>query len=242
MREQLVVLDTLQRIDLELSKLEQNLNDYPKKISDFESELETAKKRLEGLQGESQTLQKNKANLELEISSNEEIVKKAEQKLFEIKTHKEYEALQKEIADTKRRNLELEDKVLEHMTRLEQVEAEIATGKEDLAAKEAEYGEKISEYKEKLEEIKGIYEPKKEEKEKIASRISPELMPIYKKIGKRNGGVIALAKAEVCTGCNMKIPSQLFNEVLTHTRFIQCPNCQKILYTEDELNSAATPE
>lgn len=242
MREQLVVLDTLQRIDLELHKLEQNLNDYPKKISDFESELETAKERLERLQGESLMLQKNKAGLELEIASNEELVKKAEQKLFEIKTHKEYEALQKEIADTKRRNAELEDKVLDHMTRLEQVEAGIAAGKEDLAAKEAECGEKISEYKEKLEEIKSLYEPKKEEKEKIASRISPELMPIYKKISKRNGGVIALAKAEVCTGCNMKIPSQLFNEVLTHTRFIQCPNCQKILYTEDELNSAAAPE
>ncbi|MCC6712960.1 MAG: hypothetical protein IT344_06310 [Candidatus Dadabacteria bacterium] len=242
MREQLVVLDTLRRIDLELSKLEQNLNDYPEKISDFESELETAKARLESLHGENQTLQKNKAGLELEISSNEDLIKKAEQKLFEIKTHKEYEALQKEIADTKRRNAELEDKVLEHMTRLEQVEAEIAAGREDLAAKEAEYGEKINSYKEKLEEIRSLYEPKKEEKEKIASRISPELIPIYKKIGKRNGGVIALAKAEVCTGCNMKIPSQLFNEVLTHTRFIQCPNCQKILYTEDELNSAATPE
>jgi len=242
MREQLVVLDTLQRIDLELSKLEENLNDYPRKISDFELELKTAKEHLERLEVERQTLQKNKSRLEQEVSSNEELIKKAEQKLFEIKTHKEYEALQKEIADTKRRNRDLEDKVLEDMTRIENVEAEIAADKENLAAKEGEYGEKINGYREKLEEVRSVYEPKREEKEKIASRISPELLPIYIKISKRNGGVIALAKKEVCTGCNMKIPSQLFNEVLTLTRFIQCPNCQKILYTEEELNSAAKPE
>lgn len=242
MREQLVVLDALQRIDLELSKLEENLNDYPRKISDYELELKESKESLEKLEREKQDLLRNKSRIEQEVSHNEELVKKAEQKLFEIKTHKEYEALQKEISETKRRTSNLEDTLLEEMERIEKIEVLIASGREELNTKETEYGEKISDYKLKLEDLKNLYEPKKEEKEKIASRIIPELMPIYEKIRKRNGGVIALAKKEVCTGCNMRIPPQLFNEVLTLSRFIQCPNCQKILYTEEELKSADRAE
>ena len=47
MRDQILVLDTLQRIDMELSQLEKNLREYPEKISDFEKELETSKQNLE---------------------------------------------------------------------------------------------------------------------------------------------------------------------------------------------------
>ena len=45
MRDQILVLDTLQRIDMELSQLEKNLREYPEKISDFEKEIEAIKKK-----------------------------------------------------------------------------------------------------------------------------------------------------------------------------------------------------
>ncbi len=239
MREQIEVLDTLQRIDMELSELEENLNKYPKKISAFEEELQTSREKLEHLNNEKEELSKTRSRIEQEITHNEEMIKKSEEKLFEIKTHKEYEALQKEIADTKRMNSELEDSLLDEMEKIEKIESEISEIDEELKNKEAEYQEKITGYKEKLEELRTLYYPKKEEKEKIVSKIDPDILPIYEKLRKRNGTILALAKNEVCTGCHMNIPPQLFNEVLTLSRIIQCPNCQKILYCEEELNSEA---
>jgi predicted nucleic acid-binding Zn-ribbon protein len=94
MRDQILVLDTLQRIDIELSQLEKNLREYPEKISDYESEIEDSRNKLEHSKNLKQEILKNKSGIELEILQNEDLIKKADQKLFEIKTHKEYEALQ----------------------------------------------------------------------------------------------------------------------------------------------------
>jgi len=239
MRDQILVLDTLQRIDMELSQLEKNLREYPEKISDFEKELETSKQNLESSNNKKSEVLINKSRLEQELAHNEEMIKKAEQKLFEIKTHKEYEALQKEISETKRKNSALEEKLLEEMEKIESLESRISKEEEELASKESEYGEQITAFKEKIEELNSLYKPKKKEKEKIVSNLSADILPIYERIKKRNGQVLALAKNEVCTGCYMSIPPQLFNEVLTLTRLIQCPNCQKFLYCEEEMKSEA---
>ena len=239
MRDQIEVLDMLQHIDTELSELEENIEEYPKKISAYEQELETYREILDSLNNEKQEFLKNKSRMELEIAENEEMIKKYEGKLFEIKTHKEYEALQKEIAERKKMNSVLEDQLLEDMEKTENIESQISANEEELTSKKTEYEEKISGFKEKLEELKTLYGPKREEKEKIVSKIDPDILPIYEKIKKRNGEVLALAKNEACTGCHMNIPPQLFNEVLTLSRIIQCPSCTKILYCEEDLNSEA---
>lgn len=239
MREQISVLEVLQQIDMELSELEVHLTEYPKKISAFEQELQSSKESLININNKREELLKVKSELENELNLNEENIKKSEERLFEIKTHKEYQALQKEITETKRMNLDLEEKLLDEMEKIEQLEAQIAEKNEELTNKETDYQVKISDYKEKLEEIKIVYEPKVEEKEKIVQTINPEILPLYEKIKIRNGEVLAVARNEICTGCNMNIPAQLFNEILTLSRIIQCPNCKKILYCEEESSSEA---
>jgi len=239
MRDQILVLDTLQRIDMELSQLEQNLKEYPVKISNYESEIEACREKLENSRKIKEEAIKNKLRIELDMAQNEDTIKKSEQKLFEIKTHKEYEALQKQIAEAKRNNAVLEDNLLQEMEKLEVVESRISKEEEELENRENEYSAKIADFKEKIDELKVIYQPKTEEKKKITSGIDRDLLSIYERVKKKNGYVLALAKNEVCTGCNMNIPPQLFNEVLTHSRLIQCPNCLKFLYTESEIKSEA---
>ena len=232
MREQIEVLETLQQVDMELLELETGLNEYPERISTYEKELEQDLAELNALKDRKEALSIEKLEMEQQTAVNEENIKKYESRLFEIKTHKEYEALQKEISDTKRANSGIEEEILKLMEEIESLESEIGAKSEELASKQEDYQLKIEECKEKLEEVKVMYEPKKQEKENIVSKIKPEILPIYEKVRKRNGPLLALAKNEVCTGCHMNIPPQLFNEVLTLTKIIQCPNCQKILYTE----------
>jgi len=239
MREQILVLEALQQIDLELSELEVHLREYPNKISAFEQELQSSKESLANLNTEKEELLKIKSEIENEITQNEETIKKSEERLFEIKTHKQYQALQKEISETKRMNSDLEDKLLEEMEKIDKLESQITEKSEELANKETDFQEKINDYKEKLEETKIAYKPKKEEKESITQTLNPEILPLYVKIMKKNGEVLAVAKNETCTGCYMNIPAQLFNEILTLSRIIQCPSCQKILYCEEESNSEA---
>ncbi|MGB3363507.1 MAG: C4-type zinc ribbon domain-containing protein [Thermodesulfobacteriota bacterium] len=240
MREQILVLEALQQIDLELSELEVHLTDYPNKISDLEEELKSSKEVLSILNNKKEELVITRSQIENDISQNEESIKKSEEKLFEIKTHKEYQALQKEITETKRINSDHEEKLLEEMEKIEKVEKEITEKTEKLATMEAEHQEKISEYTLELEEVKTAYDPKIQQKQDTVQKLDPEILPLYEKIFKKNNGeVLAIAKNEVCTGCYMNVPAQLFNEILTFSRIIQCPSCLKILYCEEEETSTS---
>ncbi|GBD38462.1 Chromosome partition protein Smc [bacterium HR37] len=235
MKDQITALSALQGIDLVLRELERNLENYPKEISRLKEELKNEKESIEKLKEELNQIKKHKNELESKLSHNQSSIKKAEKKLFEIKTYKEYEALQKEIAEIKKSNAELEEEILKEMENIESLEALIKEKEQGFSHKEKEYEKKINEYTKKIEELKVTYEAKKQERNKVASLINPSVLSVYERIRKRNGLAVVPARNEVCMGCNMNIPPQLFNEVLTLTKVIQCPNCHRILYVEEEI-------
>jgi len=131
----------------------------------------------------------------------------------------------------KRSNSDLEEQILQKLEEIENSEKKIAVDEETLTSKETEYSQKIEEYQLQIEELKIVHEPKIVEKNKILERISTEVLPIYEKISNKNGQALALVVNELCTGCNMNIPPQLYNHILTETEIHQCPSCKRILYT-----------
>jgi predicted nucleic acid-binding Zn-ribbon protein len=236
MRDQIAALGALQQLDLEIKVIEEKLRKYPQEISRYEEDLENAKTSLAEASKELEQIRKNKKEIEHQLEENQSSIKKAEKRLFEIKTYREYEALQKEISETKMTNASLEEEILRFMEVIENLEKHISDKGSELAEREKESEKVITDYKTKIKELKITHENKQLEKEKIISIIDPDVLPLYEKIKTRNGIAIAPARNEVCTGCNMKIPPQLFNEVLTLTRMIQCPNCGRILYCEESIN------
>ncbi|MCI0453604.1 MAG: C4-type zinc ribbon domain-containing protein [Candidatus Dadabacteria bacterium] len=242
MRDQISALEALQQLDLELGVLEDDLEKYPQKISRLNEEIEDIKNSLAKAKEEFNQLRKKKTERELELAGNKDKIKKTEVKLFEIKTYKEYEALQKELSEVKRINADLEENIIKEMETLEELEALVKEKDNALSERAKEYENAINGYNLEINEIKKAYETKNQEKKKLASLINPDALSLYERIRRRNGVVLVQARNELCTGCNMNIPPQLFNEVLTSTRMIQCPNCHRILYceetTEAELQTA----
>lgn len=238
MKDQLAALEKLQQIDIKLSGMEEKLNKYPKEINSLENELKSDRNQLNQLKDELNNVKLSKAQLDITLEEQQAHIKSSEKRLFEIKTHKEYEALQKEIAEHKKSCADLEDKILSDMETIESLEKEISKSEEELQVKESEYNATIEEHKKKIEELRSAYNPIKEKKDEHTSAIKHEFLMKYEKIRVKNGLAMALAVNETCTGCNMNIPAQLFNEVLTLSRMIQCPNCHRILFTEEILEAS----
>ncbi|MGI9534628.1 MAG: zinc ribbon domain-containing protein [Thermodesulfobacteriota bacterium] len=233
MRDQIHALEQLQNIDIELKEIEVNLDKYPREISNINIELQNVTESISDKQNSLAELEHIKSKVESDLQYNLETIKKAEEKLFEIKTHKEYEAIQKEIAESKRNNSELEEQIFIKMEEIESLQNELKTEEDGFTTKETDYKEKISEYELLIEDLKSRQEPKITEKAKILERINSDVLPIYEQVIKKNGTALALVEKEICTGCNMNIPPQLYNLVLTQNKIYQCPNCKKILYTSD---------
>ena len=231
MQEHIESLQKLQTVDLRIRELTEGLTRYPNEIDDLKKDLLEKEESINLKETSLLELKTQRDGLESSLSSNQESIKKSEERLFAIKTHKEYEALQKEITDTRKENLEIEDRTISVMTEIEETEAALAEEKENYATLEEQYAQQIAEKEKKIEELEISREPAEKEKSEILSKIDPKILPLYEKIFKRNGRALALAENEKCTSCNINIPPQLYNEILKRTKLVQCPNCKKILYT-----------
>jgi predicted nucleic acid-binding Zn-ribbon protein len=71
----------------------------------------------------------------------------------------------------------------------------------------------------------------KEDRKKLTDRIDPELFNLYMNLLKTTQGIAVVeAKNEVCMGCDIHIPPQLFVEIKSNDAIITCPQCRRILY------------
>ncbi len=232
MQQHIESLQKLQTVDLRIRELTEGLEKYPNEINDLKKDLLEKEGSINLKETTLSELKSQRDGLESSLRSNQESIKKSEERLFAIKTHKEYEALQKEITDNRKENLEIEDRTISVMTEIEETEAVLSEEKENYATLKNQYAEQIAEKEKKIEELEISRKPAEKEKSEILSTIDPKILPLYERIFKKNGRALALAENEKCTSCNINIPPQLYNEILKQTKLVQCPNCKKILYTK----------
>jgi predicted nucleic acid-binding Zn-ribbon protein len=94
---------------------------------------------------------------------------------------------------------------------------------------------KLEAFKEKLENEISEAEKEllslKEARGKNVEGINRETYNLYMGLIESSGGIaVTEVKEEVCQGCNMNIPPQLYVEIKSNEEIIQCPQCRRILY------------
>jgi len=233
LKEQILFLVELQNIDLEIEKFMFKKVDLPKAITRLDEELEA----VEGELGESgQRLDKLKAEhkaKETALKNGIENSKKAKSRLLEVKTNKEYEATLKEIDAINEKNGGVEDEIIHILEELDKVG-------EDLKAKEREAASNLSKcekgkrkLEKELDSIGAVLDDVLKRRDKIRSGIKAKFLKRFDIIkDRKNGRAVVPARREVCYGCHMNIPPQMYNELQKNERLMLCPHCERIIYWE----------
>jgi predicted nucleic acid-binding Zn-ribbon protein len=115
---------------------------------------------------------------------------------------------------------------------------ESETASKQIKAEEAKFRtekDKVEAFKKKLEDEKSEVEKElltiTEKRAGIAETVDREIYQLYMSLMKtRNGLAVTEARGEICQGCNMNIPPQLFVEIKKNEEIISCPQCRRILY------------
>ena len=231
MLEELKKLVSLQNVDSEIFKLEEELDTLPDKNDALEDQIVEKENKIKEL--------KNAIDIQVdEKEKRDEIYKKGEEKLktitgkqSAIRNKEEYNALLREIDNIKRFNRDLSDEIAE-------INKEIEAKTEELNITEEQFSREIEGFKKQIEinskrmdELDKTIDKLYDEREKLSKNIRPAVYNKYQRIIETspNGKAIAMAEHRVCLGCNMTLPPELYNMVLRATRIEVCPNCQCIL-------------
>ncbi|MBU8849989.1 MAG: nucleotide-binding protein [Desulfobacterales bacterium] len=170
-------------------------------------------------------------DIEREIQIVDDRIIKSNEKLRMVKTNKEYQLFLREVDDNKKRKDALETELLEYLDEKEKTgkivqesKKEYHLLKEKIEAEQKDIEKKFVDDRELLDEYLA-------QQKKIGKNLDPSLMTRFAKISKmNNGSAVVGVKNEVCMGCFMNIPPQLYIEVQRGNSLILCPQCSRILY------------
>jgi predicted nucleic acid-binding Zn-ribbon protein len=174
-------------------------------------------------------------SLELEIQDMNDKLDKYSKQLLEVKTNKEFQSLQKEMAGIEETIKEREDQLLETMELVDDYKIRL-TDMEDSSGKIREEGERsVSVLERELEdtEVQLIEVTKK--RELAVEKLSPRIRDEYSKVKSHYAGeAIVLVSGGVCTGCYVNIPPNIVGELRAGDRVIRCEQCGRFLCYRDE--------
>lgn len=230
-KEQLIILVALQKREIEINRIENELAGIDARVEAMNAELLEAQTRVSEQEQKLDTLKKQYRSNENEVQMIEAQIVKSKEKLRAVKTNKEYQSTLKEIDDLKEKASNIEDRMLADLDDMEVSEKTIAELKADLADVQSEVEQKQDEIRKKADIQLIEVESLKKERMDIWGKMEPKLQTYYNKIKRQGQGIgIAAIVEGVCQVCRMNIPPQLFNELMRMDSLRMCPNCQRVMY------------
>lgn len=232
MREQIFFMIELQKIDSEIEKIRIRKNDLPKKKDVLEEKLKSLKEGLEEKTKGFDELNKAYRDKEGSLKSEIESLKRTKERLLQVKTNKEYQATLKEIEVLGEKNGEIEDEIILILDEIDKARNNLKVAEGEYASYLAKHEKEMKEIESEFSSIDSMLDDLYGKSEDMRKKINPDLLKKFDVIKKRKSGksVIVPVYEEICSGCHMNIPPQMYNELQKFEELIFCPHCSRIIY------------
>lgn len=226
----------LQKIDSEIYALKREKEiTKPAQVGKLREDFEDSKKKLAAYQETVKQCQLKKKDKELDLTTKEEAVRKAQSQLYQLKTNKEYNAKLGEIESLKADVSVLEEDILKVMEELDAAEADLTKAKDLLSQEETTFKTREKEINQEIKSIEEKISVLMIDRGKISENVDKNILSVYEKLLLSRGGVAAaLVERENCGACHMKVTAQKINEIKMYKSLIFCENCLRILYLEED--------
>lgn len=231
----IIKLRELQRLDNEINEINLQIDATISRLNPLKKEIKRIEDELASLKKEIEDNELQRKRLEIEIGKKEEDIKKYQSQLYNVKTQKEYDALEHEITNLKNLNSNDEDKVLEIYEILDSDKKKVTKLKELKVKKDEELGKITNETTLQVSSKKDVLSQKESERKTARKSVPDNYLTIYDRIYSRfPGDVLTNIKNNMCMGCRISLPPQLQQEIYSEEKIIFCESCSRILSPTDE--------
>lgn len=232
--EQIKLLVELQKLDSQILKMEDELSSIPERLSKIESDFNEKSADLKKHEDNTKALQLKRKEREGELQAKEDIIKKYTTQMYQVKTNKEYTALQEEIGRVKADSSLIEEAILKIFDQVDVENKEVATQKEFLEKEDIVMREEKKKLDADAIRVKSDLDILKAERAKLTVKVDQKILARYDRIlANKDGLAVVPITGESCQGCFGHMPAQVINEVRMKISIICCENCTRILYIEE---------
>ena len=222
----------LQHAESAIADARARIAGHPQRLAAADAKLNDAKSAVEAVRQRQKENQEARRELEKNAAVYQGRLTKFKEQLSAVKTNREYQAMQHEIAAAQTELGAAEEKVLERMLEADglagelkeaearlvrdqkDVDADKRTLTSDLAAAEADLAQATT------------------RRDAIVSAAPTALIDLFHQVAqKRKGVALGTATREgLCSVCHVRLRPPVFQKIRQNDSIVQCEVCQRILY------------
>jgi predicted nucleic acid-binding Zn-ribbon protein len=221
----------LQRLDTDTARAQTAIADMPAEVAALDGRITAQKDALAGIRSRLDENQRRRREIEKELAAVQSRLSRYKDQLMTVKTNKEYQAMQHEIATAEHEVRAMEDRILDGMEEAETLTAELKVAETALRSEQTA----VDDEKRRLEALRASLEATIAEaranRAALVAEIGRPALELFELVARRRPGVVvAEARDGHCTECHVRLRPQHFNEVRRNDSLIQCETCMRILY------------
>jgi predicted nucleic acid-binding Zn-ribbon protein len=242
LREKLLALAALQKVDVEVAALKKNAETYPREIGELEKQLAVARAAVDAEKTKLTELDRQRQTLEQTVTDDKDTIRKWEGRLTEQRSTREYSALAREI-DIKKKGLQTMSEEILELGKQMTLQREVVRGKDaDFQLRTKDLVERVASLREKLaaveEETRGVEVRRTE----AVKTVDPDLLRRYDNIRrKRMPALVPVNAPGTCSGCRMNLRPQMYNMLVASGNVESCPSCSRMVYAAEVVGPDPKP-
>ena len=229
LKQELASLEELQKIDLEILEQRKELQAIPNNLNAMRSDVAHIGAILEKEKVRLEEAEQWRQDREKESALQNGLMAKSKAKLQSARNEKEQKAAQREIDTIRKTIQEREEEAIKVMEAIEQYRNAIAEHKNEFGELEKQLQDSEVAGKARMAEMESAIKQVEERRAALLGAVPQRLLRLYERIQKRLGRAIVDAVDGHCTGCNIQILPQMYNELQSGEKLHQCANCFRIL-------------
>jgi len=222
----------LQEMDIEIQAEQTALDDVEARLGESE-ELEETRREVEETRHRLRETQKKQREAEWKVEEIRAKIQPLEEKLYSgtVKNPKELVGFQQDVDSLKARQRELEDRDLEAMSAVDEVERALAEAERRLLDMETGWQAEQESLRQQRDVLRQEIQELEQSRSGQEATIDAEMIRQYESLrALHQGRAVAKVERGICQGCRITLPMHVLQRARRGNHLVHCTSCERILY------------
>jgi uncharacterized protein len=219
----------LQECDHRIRATEREMQDIPARQEQERNRIQEQRDRIARAEQALKERESAVKQLELESESHRAKINKFRQQQLELKSNKEFKAMESEIRAEEREIEGIETRELALMEALEQAQTELRGLKRELVEAQAGVEQAVQRLDARMRELEAELAAQRARREEASRVVDPDWLERYQHVAAHREQAFVELRDGFCGGCHMKLPPAI-SHATRKSEIVCCPYCQRMLY------------